>query len=71
MHDFICFVSEKWRQKLQALLYDYRHSSSDRALEHQVKKFLSFSVNFQKKTYDVEQCREDKWEQSTVIILSM
>ena len=34
-------------------------------------KFLSFSENFQKKTYDVEQCREGKWEQSTVIILSM
>ena len=72
MHDFICFVSEKWRQKLQALLYDYRHSASDRALEHQVK--ISFCLSrkiVRKKLDDVGQCREGKWEQSTVTILSM
>ena len=34
-------------------------------------KFLSFSENCQKKLDDVGQCREGKWEQSTVTILSM
>ena len=61
VHDFICFVSEKWRQKLQALLYDYRHSASDRALEHQVK--ISFCLSrkiVRKKLDDVGQCREGK-----------
>ena len=65
-------MSEKWRQKLQALLYDYRHSASDRALEHQVK--ISFCLSRKivgKKLDDVGQCREGKWEQSTVTILSM
>ena len=65
-------MSEKWRQKLQALLYDYRHSASDRALEHQVK--ISFCLSrkiVRKKLDDVGQCREGKWEQSTVTILSM